>query len=508
MATSSQQLSFAIKAVNEASKALKDVQGDIGAIQGQAEKSGSKLSGFNSALGGVATVAGGIVAAGALSKIGGYLTNAVQGAIEDEAATKRLEQALRNAGGAWDENLEKVNAAIDAGAKKAFTDDQVRDSFQTLLAATGDVNTALERQQLAYDLSRGAGISLEAATKMVSKVNEESVDGFKRLGITIADGATEAEALAAVQAKFAGQADTYAQSTAGQFEQAKIRMAEVQEEIGAKLLPVVTKLGLIFLNDVVPAIEKFVSVAGPKVSEFATKVKGYWESDIKPALDAMKAAWEKLEPAITPILNQIANVVENTVRTITLALGIVVDLLGGDFSGAWEKAKALVEEQIRFIKESVGNLVDFIEGLVPLVLAAAQKVGGAIIDGIKAGIGAMADLAGDIATTIGNAVKGLINTQIIDPINRVLEFKIAIPGAPDINVNPPDIPHLAVGGIVTRPTLALIAEAGPEAVVPLSRGGAGGGFAGMVVNNYITVQGSVWSLDELAYELNRRGLVA
>ena len=33
----------------------------------------------------------------------------------------------------------------------------------------------------------------------------------------------------------------------------------------------------------------------------------------------------------------------------------------------------------------------------------------------------------------------------------------------------PDIPKLANGGIVTAPTLALIGEAGPEAVVPLNR---------------------------------------
>jgi hypothetical protein len=34
---------------------------------------------------------------------------------------------------------------------------------------------------------------------------------------------------------------------------------------------------------------------------------------------------------------------------------------------------------------------------------------------------------------------------------------------------------MAAGGIVTSPTLALIGEAGPEAVVPLSKMGAMGG---------------------------------
>lgn len=43
----------------------------------------------------------------------------------------------------------------------------------------------------------------------------------------------------------------------------------------------------------------------------------------------------------------------------------------------------------------------------------------------------------------------------------------------------PDIPYLAAGGIVTRPTLAVVGEAGPEAVIPLSRAG-GPGLGGEV----------------------------
>ena len=50
--------------------------------------------------------------------------------------------------------------------------------------------------------------------------------------------------------------------------------------------------------------------------------------------------------------------------------------------------------------------------------------------------------------------------------------------APDI----PTIPRLAAGGIVTDPTLALIGEAGPEAVIPLNRLGRTGG--GVNVNYY------------------------
>lgn len=60
-----------------------------------------------------------------------------------------------------------------------------------------------------------------------------------------------------------------------------------------------------------------------------------------------------------------------------------------------------------------------------------------------------------------------------------------------------EVKGLAHGGIVTRPTVALIGEAGPEAVVPLDRG-----FGGVVVN--VTVQGSVVTEAELARTIERR----
>lgn len=47
-----------------------------------------------------------------------------------------------------------------------------------------------------------------------------------------------------------------------------------------------------------------------------------------------------------------------------------------------------------------------------------------------------------------------------------------------------NLPHLAEGGIVSSPTIALIGEAGPEMVVPLNRaGGLGGGGISIVINN-------------------------
>jgi hypothetical protein len=46
----------------------------------------------------------------------------------------------------------------------------------------------------------------------------------------------------------------------------------------------------------------------------------------------------------------------------------------------------------------------------------------------------------------------------------------------------PDIPMLAAGGIVTGPTLAMIGEAGPEAVIPLDRMSQMGGGTTVNIN--------------------------
>jgi phage-related minor tail protein len=57
-----------------------------------------------------------------------------------------------------------------------------------------------------------------------------------------------------------------------------------------------------------------------------------------------------------------------------------------------------------------------------------------------------------------------------------------VPGIGGFGFDVPNIPQLADGGIVTSPTLALIGEAGPEAVVPLDRMGTGGNNITINVN--------------------------
>ena len=58
---------------------------------------------------------------------------------------------------------------------------------------------------------------------------------------------------------------------------------------------------------------------------------------------------------------------------------------------------------------------------------------------------------------------------------------------------------MAKGGIVTRPTLAMIGEAGPEAVIPLGRGG-GMGSLSVTVN---IGDGAIVGVDDLTDTIAR-----
>jgi hypothetical protein len=79
-------------------------------------------------------------------------------------------------------------------------------------------------------------------------------------------------------------------------------------------------------------------------------------------------------------------------------------------------------------------------------------------------------------------MNGIVNPikKAIGLIADLIQLMGKIPGVGAIGGLIGKIPGLAEGGIVTRPTLALIGEAGPEAVIPLNRGGMGAG--GITVN--------------------------
>jgi len=154
------------------------------------------------------------------------------------------------------------------------------------------------------------------------------------------------------------------------------------------------------------------------------------------------------------------------------------EFMSDKFGAIWEVAKVIVGGAVDVISGYFNGLVSIVQGAWDLIVGIFTGDTSLIISGLKA-------IANGFITMINGAIKA---------INRV---GFSLPdwlGGKEFKFNIPEIPQLAEGGIVNQPTLAMIGEGGPEAVVPLNRGG--GAMGGITVNVMMPEGGTVILDDE------------
>ncbi len=189
-----------------------------------------------------------------------------------------------------------------------------------------------------------------------------------------------------------------------------------------------------------------VSKIAEGVADIAAKV---WEkiTGLPQALKNLAVAW------VEGLVELGGRIITYTVRGVT-----------GLADAAWENIKGFA----KVLGEKVEGIAGDIKGI-------GEKIVDYIIEGFKTA-----------ATGLVSGLKAIVNKGI-DLVNAGIrkvnagsrKINAILPGNPIGEIG--EIPRLARGGIVTQPTLALIGEAGPEAVIPLSGRNAGMGM-GMTIN--------------------------
>jgi hypothetical protein len=112
----------------------------------------------------------------------------------------------------------------------------------------------------------------------------------------------------------------------------------------------------------------------------------------------------------------------------------------------------------------------------------------------QAGIDSATAIVGGIQTELDKLTPKLMKKMdaIAAKLKRTVSIDVVITERVNrIVANLGGIPAMAEGGIVTKPTLALIGEAGPEAVVPLSKMGSGGGDVNINVNGGLATSAEI-----------------
>lgn len=171
-----------------------------------------------------------------------------------------------------------------------------------------------------------------------------------------------------------------------------------------------------------------------------------------------------------------------------LAVAIVIrhwDTIKSTISGVFDAIKGWAKDIPNQIKNALGNLINIIKypfdqawNAISGIPKKVKDGWGSMVDGIKGIMNGVATALKTPFETALKAIKSLWNSTVGG-------FGFSVPSwVPGIGGNKWTIPKMARGGIVTKPTIALIGEAGPEAVVPLNRIQQGTATTEVTINVY------------------------
>jgi hypothetical protein len=360
-----------------------------------------------------------VPAAAALGGLALALGDATKAAMEDQQEQAALALTLQNVTGAGAAQTAQIEDQISAMSRASgIADTEYRKSLEALVRGTKDVDLAMKDMNLVMDISTALQTDSSTVADALAKAYQGNFKALRSLSPEMAtmikEGASLNEIMDVLGGTFGGATAKSAETAAGKMKILTNSLGETKESIGAALLPV--------LEAVLPVLNKFAA----------------WAQDNPKAFLAIAAAIGIIAAAI------VATNIAMALNPFSLiAAGIALLIVG--LVTAYNKFEWF-RDGINLI---VNTVIGFFAGMV------------------NAAIGAV------------NAIISAYNSIPLLP---------DLPKAPTVPVpqlgktsNTPapgrmSIPRLADGGIVSSPTLALIGEAGPEAVVPLDRMQTGGGI--------------------------------
>jgi hypothetical protein len=155
-----------------------------------------------------------------------------------------------------------------------------------------------------------------------------------------------------------------------------------------------------------------------------------------------------------------------------------------------ETFRNIVDGAFEWVKNAAGSLLEFFKKIPAFFVQTAKTLANVITTPYRLAFAAIAKL--------WNATIGGLKFSIPEWVPGIGGKGFQVPRLPE------GIPALAKGGIVSKPTLALIGEAGPEAVVPLSGKNAPGGI-NITVNGALDPEGVARSIERILKTSKIRG---
>ena len=243
-------------------------------------------------------------------------------------------------------------------------------------------------------------------------------------------------------------------------------------------LQVITKVWADFSGTLVTLWDKHGKPLIDNIGEFTTKT-----------IQLFQKIWDDvLEPIVTPFLETLSWLWDTHISKMVAKVG---DFIGNLINGALEIYNKFIQPIAMWLIEKLAPawsyLSNLVIGVLGSILAVISDVIGSVI-GVFSGLinfitgvftGNWSKAWNGVKEVFKNIVDGLVGifklplNLIIDAINSFIaginkvQVPDWVPGVGGKGINIPKIPKLARGGIIDNPTLAVVGEAGKEAVMPL-----------------------------------------
>lgn len=233
--------------------------------------------------------------------------------------------------------------------------------------------------------------------------------------------------------------------------------------------PILLQGAIQLLMALISAIDEIQAILIPQIPSIVQTIVNTLLENLPVLIDGALQLFLGLVESLTLVIPEIIKVAPQIIAAVLEAIG---EPLLNLFSGLWEGIKNifgpivswfgnLFSKAWQSIKDKFKNWGSFWSGLWTKITDKfkniGSNIGGAISGAIKVGINR---LFGFIERTIN---------RIFELINGAIWLINAIPGVEIGYINYVQLPRLAKGRVVKKPTAALIGEDGAEAVVPLER---------------------------------------
>jgi phage-related protein len=262
-----------------------------------------------------------------------------------------------------------------------------------------------------------------------------------------------------------------------------------------------------YLRDVViPAVAKFATDVGTRLKPVFDQLVQTFVTRVMPTLTKVFAKIREASPAIGQIITFIARWIGTLVRLYATVVGkvlpVILRLAGFLFSkiipafaavtsgairvvgviarvgnavlAAAQKFRSFatgvgdsVDLVVNVVTNAVGGLPAKIIGCVGEMKSAGSEFIGGLFAGIRSAASGAGGLLGDIASSVGDAFRGVIN-DLIGQLNDAIPNKLG-KGKFSINLDNNPIPYLAKGTSNFGGGFAIVGEQGPE-LVTMPRG--------------------------------------